>query len=73
MIWFFAGVATGSVLSFLVYSLMVTAKHADEARETVQADTGRLNEDKTEREKMLRELERQYDMMMRYNGKEQKK
>ncbi len=78
MILFIAGIVTGSVLTLVAYSIMVIGKHADNENEPAQTVTDRLNKEKKEREKKERddrnaELERQFEMMMNYHGKEQKK
>ena len=50
MIWFIAGIVTGSVLTLVAYSIMVIGKHADNENEPAQAVTDRLNKEKKERE-----------------------
>lgn len=72
MIYFFAGLITGAVLAaipVLARRRVNTPAIEDNAS---SEDVVRSNAKKEERAKLLQELERQYDQMMRYTGKEQR-
>ena len=75
MIGFFIGLACGAGVAVAAYVLFHLFWHEntsmDETAEN-KAEIERLNREKNERAKLLRELDRQFDNMMKYTGKEQK-
>lgn len=73
MIWFIAGIAIGAVMGVFVTTLVSARKPMPEENEGNMADSERLKREKQQRAEMLKEQERQFDMMMRYTGKEQKR
>ena len=72
MIYFFAGFATGAVTAlFSAYCWHKAKTKAVEIKEPSPQEA-RLNAEKKTREELLKELERQFDNVMSYTGKEQK-
>ncbi len=70
---FFAGMLTGAVLALIsVWYLKQTDTHQEETEET-SAESERLNREKRERARIIKEQERQHNNMMTYTGKEQKR
>jgi hypothetical protein len=69
MIYFIAGIATGAVIGLvsMFYLLNGNDKGTDETPEETRSNIA-----KQEREKLMKELQRQYENLMSYNGKEQK-
>lgn len=73
MIYFFAGLITGAVLAVIPVLARRRRVNTPASEENASSeDVARLNAKKEERAKLLQELERQYDQMMRYTGKEQR-
>ena len=71
MIYFFAGLITGAVLA-VIPVLARRRVNTPASEENASSEDVRSNAKKEERAKLLQELERQYDQMMRYTGKEQR-
>lgn len=75
MIGFFIGLACGVGVAVVAHVLFQIGEHENismEDKEQNRAESERLNKEKKERAKLLRELDRQFDNMMKYTGKEQK-
>ena len=73
-IGFVAGLVTAQIVSFVFDKVI----HKAEPEKEPMPEEARLNKEKKEREKKEREdrnaeLERQFEQMMNYHGKEQKK
>lgn len=78
MIAFIGGIFTGAVGACLAVFFMADRFPKREQKTESSTVSERLNKEKKEREKKERddrnaELERQYEQMMNYHGKEQKK
>ena len=72
MIYFFAGLITGAVLAVIPVLARRRVNTPASEENASSEDVARSNAKKEERAKLLQELERQYDQMMRYTGKEQR-
>lgn len=72
MIYFFAGLITGAVLALIPVLARRRVNTPASEEDASSEDVERSNAKKEERAKLLQELERQYDQMMRYTGKEQR-
>lgn len=72
MIYFFAGLITGAVLAVIPVLARRRVNTPASEEDAPSEDVVRSNAKKEERAKLLQELERQYDQMMRYTGKEQR-
>lgn len=79
MITFIAGVFTGAVVAVFAMSILHVGKSAAADNVETTANPERLNkekehaEEKRRREEKIRDLDRQWDRMMRYTGKDQHK
>ena len=71
MIYFFAGFATGAVTALFSAYCMNKAKTKAAGEKEISQKEARLNAEKEERAELLKKLERQFDNMMKYTGKEQ--
>lgn len=72
MMVFFLGIATGAVLALISVFYIRKANTCTEPEKALSEDEKRLNAEKQRRAERLKELDRQFDNMMNYHGKEQK-
>lgn len=69
---FVAGMLCGAVVALVAYSCVVASHNADEQKTETSADSERLNAEKKEHERFMREQQRQFDMLMKYTGEKQR-
>lgn len=72
MIYFFTGFATGAVTALISCVCLYKAKTKAETKTAPSAEEIRLNAEKEARAKVLAELDRQWNNMLNYTGKEQR-
>ena len=72
MTLFLLGMLAGAVLAMVFVFATSKSNSRKQEPEATSAKQERLNSRDKQREEMLKELERQYDQMMRYTGKEQR-
>lgn len=73
MIQFIAGIATGAVMAFIAVKYVGSTNTNREEKQEMSAEQERLNAEKLERRRHLEKLEEQFNNMMEYTGKEQRK
>ena len=73
MIAFIGGMFAGAVLGIIAVSLVSVGGHKDEPITENRADSDSLNEEKRRRAERKADLDKQFDNLMAYTGKEQKK
>lgn len=73
MIYIFVSLISGAVGACLAVFFMANRFPRESAKQETSDEQGRLNEEQTEREQLLKEQERQHENMMNYIGKEQKR
>ena len=73
MITFIGGMFTGAVLALVAFALFSVGGHKDEPITENRADSDSLNEEKRRRAERKADLDKQFDNLMAYTGKEQKK
>jgi len=69
---FVAGMLCGAVVALIAYSCVVASHNADEKSAEPTPDYERLNAEKKEHERFMKEQQRQFDMLMKYTGEKQR-
>ena len=73
MIAFIGGMFTGAVLGIIAVALVSVGGHKEAPNTENSADSDSLNEEKRRRAERKAGLDKQFDNLMAYTGKEQKK
>lgn len=73
MIAFIGGMFTGAVLGIIAVALVSVGGHKEAPNTENSADSDSLNEEKRRRAERKADLDKQFDNLMAYTGKEQKK
>jgi hypothetical protein len=73
MIAFIGGMFTGAVLGIIAVALVSVGRHKEVPNTENSADSDSLNEEKRRRAERKADLDKQFDNLMAYTGKEQKK
>ncbi len=73
MIAFIGGMFTGAVLGIIAVALVSVGGHKEVPNTENKADSDSLNEEKRRRAERKADLDKQFDNLMAYTGKEQKK
>ena len=73
MIAFIGGMFTGAVLGIIAVALVSVGGHKEVPNTENSTDSDSLNEEKRLRAERKADLDKQFDNLMAYTGKEQKK